>query len=302
MNLSATKAKHGLSATAAHTSTNVTGSARVGPADLTRSLPTANVIYSLTGIVCDGADLEVDLTTGDATASTAWVAGNAQVESVDAVGTITLAGDATVTVTAAGLTGSPLAITFPVALADTAALWRAKCIAALSANAAVSAMFLVGGGSSPAIILARKPKATLSVTNAAGLTTTKTIYHANDATLNIALADDTSTGITEDTTSTDSVAGVATSGCYIFDGDAKDFEGTTVPAIALVNAIDIRTEASTGGYAEIVQTGDTTIPASIPSGSALTISNLVGYGIGTPVFSPDGADCLITITATGATA
>lgn len=72
-------------------------------------------------------------------------AATAQVETLSNAGTITTAGNATATVRATGLSGSPLAIPFAVALDDTPEMWSQKMRAALSANAAVTAMFSVGG-------------------------------------------------------------------------------------------------------------------------------------------------------------
>lgn len=113
----------------------------------------------------------------------------AQVETAVAVGTITQAGDATVTVTANGMGNSPKPITVPVALNDVAADWAEKVRDALAADADVSAMFSVGGSGANIVLTALTPA-------------------TNDATLNIALADDTSVGITEDATSDNTTAGV----------------------------------------------------------------------------------------------
>lgn len=117
-------------------------------------------------------------------------AGTAQVETATAAGTVSGAGNAKATVTSANLTGSPIVVTFAVAMSDTAAAWAAKCRAALRANAVINKRFIVSG-SSTSIILTDRIKA------------------ANDATLNIALDNDTSTGITPAATSADSTAGVA---------------------------------------------------------------------------------------------
>lgn len=120
-----------------------------------------------------------------------------QVATATATGTVSGAGDATVTVTAAGLTGSPLAINFAVANSDTPALWGPKCRTALAANGAIAAMFNVTGfGSS--VQLERKFAA------------------ANDATLSIALATGTATGITS-TSSTITTVGNAAHVERLFD-------------------------------------------------------------------------------------
>jgi hypothetical protein len=120
----------------------------------------------------------------------AWSGGTKQKETATAVATITGAGNASVTVTAAGMTGSPKTISVPVALNDGASEVGAKIRAALAADSAVAAMFTVSGAAG-AIVLERK----LAV--------------ANDATLNIALADGTCVGLTTAASSANTTAGVA---------------------------------------------------------------------------------------------
>lgn len=118
--------------------------------------------------------------------------GVAQVETATVVAAsgATSAGNLPVTVTAAGLTGSPL--TIQVALADdttddTAAEVATKIRAALNGNAAITAMFTVGGSS-------------------ADVSLTKKTAEANDSTLNIAWTG--VLGITAVTSSTNTTAGV----------------------------------------------------------------------------------------------
>lgn len=124
----------------------------------------------------------------------AWAGGTKQVETATCVGTITTAGNAKVTVTAAGMTGSPRDIAFPVEMGDEAADIATACRAALAADAAVTAMFDVSGEGAD-VVLTRK----LAV--------------ADDPTLNIAIADGTgdgaSDGITEAAESTATTGGVA---------------------------------------------------------------------------------------------
>lgn len=114
----------------------------------------------------------------------------AQVETATAVGTITGDGDATVIVTAAGMTGTPKAISVAVLSGDLAADWAAKVRAALAADSAVAALFTVGG-TGASIVLTRKTPA------------------ANDTSLNISLDNGTCTGITTAGTSANTIAGVA---------------------------------------------------------------------------------------------
>jgi len=112
-----------------------------------------------------------------------------QVETATAAGTISTAGDATAIITSDYVAGSPVTVTFAVALNDTATLWAAKARTAIAADAAVSAEYLVSGATI-SIVLTRK------------------LLGLHDETLNIALADSTSAGITEAATSTMTTAGL----------------------------------------------------------------------------------------------
>ena len=110
------------------------------------------------------------------------VADRNQVETATVVGTITTAGNATVVVTAAGMTGSPKTQSVAVALNDTASQVAAKIITALQADNAVTGLFTVGG------------------TNA-NITLTKTVIANEDTTLNISIANGTCAGLTGSSTS-----------------------------------------------------------------------------------------------------
>lgn len=124
------------------------------------------------------------------TVNLATSVGTAQVETATAAGTISGSGNASVTVTGAGITGSPKTISVAVVNGDTAATWAGKVRTALAADAAVTALYTVGGSSTT-------------------ITLTRTVAAANDATLNIALANGTCTGITTAATSANTTAGVA---------------------------------------------------------------------------------------------
>ena len=113
-----------------------------------------------------------------------------QVETATAVGTITTAGNASVVVTAAGMTGSPKTISVAVELGDDADAIAAAIRAALEEDADVTAMFAVSGEDASIVL-------------------TRLSYAANDATLNIAIDNDTCAGITTAATSADTTAGVA---------------------------------------------------------------------------------------------
>lgn len=133
----------------------------------------------------------------------------------------------TVTVTSDGMAGTPLGITVAVLDNDTPDMWAAKARAALAINATIAARFTVGG-SGPYIEL------------------TRIVPAAPDATLNIALADDTSAGVTEDATS---------------DAVAAGFDYVTVAAVTniggpgiSVDTEDVTSHDSTGAWEEVVAT------------------------------------------------
>ena len=246
MNLANSRATIGLTTKATPTSTAVNGTVQIGDNPQTITFPDADVAYSVRAFFAAGSpELDLATTTGSTTGSTAWVAGTAQVETATAATTATGSGNITVTVTSAGMTGSPLAVTVPILINDTAATWAGKVRTALAANATIAARFTVSG-TTTAIVLTRKP-----VTVLTDGTETVNLLPADDATLNIAIAAGT-TGITPVVTSTDTTAGVVTSGVLIRDGDAKDFEGVTIPtcvpkAVLLVNGGTTALEIDGGG-------------------------------------------------------
>jgi hypothetical protein len=118
--------------------------------------------------------------------------GTKQVETATAAGTITLAGNASVVVTMAGMANSPKTIAVPVALSDTAAIWAGKVRAALTADVDVAAKLTITGATTAIIATCRAAA-------------------ANDATLNIRLDNGTCTGITTAATSANTTAGIAPS-------------------------------------------------------------------------------------------
>lgn len=113
-----------------------------------------------------------------------------QVETAVVVGTITTVGNAALTLTAAGMTGSPIALSVALALNDDASAIATKFRTALAANAVIAAYFTIGG-TAENVVLTRKES------------------RANDATMNLAYADDTSDGLTDDASSNNTTAGVA---------------------------------------------------------------------------------------------
>jgi CSLREA domain-containing protein len=111
-----------------------------------------------------------------------------QVETATVVGTITSAGNATVTVTAAGMNNTPKTLNVAVANADSASAVAGKMRTALSADPDVSAFFTVSGATD---------KIVLTTITAA----------PNDTTMNIATANGTSAGLTAQPTSANTTAG-----------------------------------------------------------------------------------------------
>lgn len=184
-----------------------------------------NIVYSLALQIAYGATLTLDTATG---AVTGTIAGANQVETATAGGTITASGNATVTITSPLVTGSPLAVSVAVTNTDTAATWAGKVRTALAAVSAIASHYTVGGSS-------------------AAITLTATVKAANDTALNIALANDTCTGVTAAATSANTTAGVATSMAYRVEGavwDARDAEGVTLANASVLYSILVKSESS----------------------------------------------------------
>jgi len=116
-----------------------------------------------------------------------------QIETATAAGNVTGTGNATVVVTANQMPGSPRTVSVAVTSGDTAATWAGKVRTALAADATVNAFFAVSGSSTTIVLTA--------------LTAA-----ANDPSMNISLANGTSTGITAAPTSANTQAGVAVRG------------------------------------------------------------------------------------------
>jgi hypothetical protein len=114
--------------------------------------------------------------------------GTKQVDTATAVRTASGSGNITVTFTAAGLAGSPIAVPVAILIGDTPSVWAAKVRTALRANAVISAAYDISGAAASIIATAR-------------------VAAANDATLNIAIAAG-ATGVTAAPTSADTTAGV----------------------------------------------------------------------------------------------
>ena len=123
--------------------------------------------------------------------SLATSAGTAQVETATCAGTVTTAGDASVTVTSA-LLDAPVVVSVAVAEGDGANDIADAIRTALAADTSIAEKFDVSGATDKVI-----------------LTVKAAFVSANDATLNIAIADDTSVGVTTAASSANTAAGVA---------------------------------------------------------------------------------------------
>lgn len=133
---------------------------------------------------------------GDITLEILWnpvlPTGVHQVETATGLGTVTTPGNALVTVTAAGVTGSPIAFNIPVTNGAPSA-WVTEVRNYLKTNAAAAALrdkYAITGATDKIILTSHVPQ-------------------ANDATLNIALATGTAVGITAAATSANTTPGVA---------------------------------------------------------------------------------------------
>jgi hypothetical protein len=283
MDISSVKYSAGLLASVAPSSTNASGSISLGSLTNNIAITGCDTFYSVRAKIVSGDAFVIDIKDNDTTGSTAWVAGTAQIETATAAGTVSASGNASVVVTAAGMTGSPKTIAVAVTNGDTAATWASKVRTALAADTAVSALFTVGG-TTTAISLTRKA-------NAVGF------FPANDSTLNIALSTGTASGITTAATSANTTAGVASDGTLITDGDGKDFEGNTIATVATIEAVQITVNAGTLTFTNTDEIGELT------SGEKRIYANANGIPSALAPFTFTAtADCDITIDVAGTTA
>ena len=205
-------------------STLVSGASTLGNRQTVVSFANANIGYAIRSVMSQSANYtNLNVQTGVAT-GTAGVTGVAQVETATVVGGCTANDTCTVTITSDALSPS----TFPVIVnlttaSNTATKVATALAAAISFNAAVSAVFTVTS-SGANLIFTRK-------LNSDGN------YPATDASLNVAIS--ASSGITAAPTSTDTTAGTATTGTFIYDADGKDFEGVTLASMLTLYSLEI---------------------------------------------------------------
>jgi hypothetical protein len=271
MDLTQVQGYYGLRALVTPTNTLATNDIQVGIGNTALNFSGSDQVFACRAIFAASAACQLSVTAGTTVSATTYVAGNAQLETATAIGTITTTtANIGVVVTAAALTGSPKTITVAVVKDDTAETWAGKVRTALNADADVISVFAVGptSGTTANITLTRKPTQTLY----AG-TVEVPIYPANDATLNVALNAGTS-GATTAGTSTETTAGIASAGVKVYDADGKDIEGNYLDGFDTIQGIHIQVDSGKVSMTE--QTGDYT--ARILTG---TFMELAASGIST---------------------
>ena len=294
MTLSSAQGRYALTAVGTATSTGVSGSPSIGFSPVPLTYPDAAVAYVARCILAANTDEAViALGSGVTSASDAWTAGTAQVDTatIVAAGGCTENGNMTLVVTAAGMTGSPknVVVALTTTAHTTAALLAAAARTALAADTALAALFTIGGTGAD-ITLTRKPTSTFTIP-----TGTLSLYPADDATLNLAIP--SGLGVTAAPTSADTTPGVASAGAYWIDGDAKDFEGVTLPTMTVLFGILIK--SNSGAF--IVTTGGSEFGDEMVDGqTVLRLSNATtALPIATATITASGV-CDFTVTVVGA--
>ena len=244
------------------TSALVTGIVQIGASQTAVQFTTADIGYAI-GIefVASGGTATIDLQSGVATGSAAYVAGTAQVETATVVAAsgATSNGNCSLTFTSTATTGSPLTVVVPLTTAsNTATLVAAALAAGLAANTAIAAVWTVTS-SGANIVITRKSDA-------------NGYKYANEANTNLAIP--AGLGITAAATSANTTAGVVSSGVRITDGDGKDFEGVTLLSMARLYSLEMNVTSGTA-TAEEVESGELyNIPAKFWNTTGWTGANL----------------------------
>lgn len=272
------RAIYGLLATGTHTKTNVANDAEVGNASTTITLTGATKAYTVSATLASTGDtLTIDTATGIATVGTTPVA-QVETATVVAASGATSNGNLAVTVTGARITGSPVALSVALTTADnTAALVASKIRAALTANAAIAAVYTVGG-------------------TGANVVLTETDPQNNDTTLNVAWA--AGLGVSALVSSTNTTAGVGGVKLTNNTGDGKDFEGVSLGNISGHGGMLIK---CISGDLEIEHDGGTMTFADLEANSILLFANGTAQGLGAGnLVITAGSASEVEVTITGA--
>ena len=243
------------------TSSLVTGIVQIGASQTATQFTTADIGYAIGyEIVASAGTVTLDLQSGVATGSAAYVAGTAQVETATVVAASGAAsnGNCSLTFTSAAVTGSPLTVVVPLTTASNSATLVAAALAAgLAANTAIAAVWTVTSSGAD-IIITRKSDA-------------NGYKYANESGTNLAIPG--GLGITAAATSADTTAGVVSSGVRITDGDGKDFEGVTLVSMATLYSLEINVtsgSASASNGTQVLTTPSKFWNSSGNTGSLLT--------------------------------
>lgn len=224
---------------------------------LSRQLPPSTLISIIGGADFRNADMVVDAfrmeqNRADAPRYSATLIGSGkflqpngidvrQIETATAAGTVTGTGNAKATVTAAGMSGSPKIVLFAVTSTDTATVWAGKARVALAADPSVGGFFTISGTGTAIILTAR-------------------VHATNDATLNVALDNDTSTGITPAPTSANTTAGAQTLPAVTvppcFDGNLTEFFWTGQAGLRTLTGAGCTIMSMSGELGNATKLGD----------------------------------------------
>ena len=261
--ISNARAYYGLLATGTPTKTQVDGSAQIGVGSTVLTLTGATKAYCVSATLgANPQTLTIDLPTGVATIGTAPVA-QVETATVVAAGGATSNGNLAVTVTAARVTGSPLAISVPLTTVThtTATLIAGAIRTAFNANAALSAVYTVGG-------------------TGANVTLTEKVAENDDTTLNIAIA--AGLGVSAITSSTNTTTGVAGVKLTNNTGDGKDFEGVSLGTMTSIEGILVKTIS---GSVEVADSQGFIHYDTLDAGGSILYANN---------FDPNGNELVIT--------
>lgn len=205
-------------------------------------------------------------------ATRAALIGTQQVKTATAAGTASGSGNITVTVTAAAMTNTPKAVVVAITSGDTPTVWAGKVRTALAADIDVSGFFVIGGATTAIALTARAAA-------------------ANDGTMNIAIADTDTTGITPVVSATSTTAGVAAASVYtrpfsvsldipnsqdvIHRMNPSDTSFVAALDIPIAPIITFRTDADDAGMAYLANwtAGSQTFISVTATGGAISGSN-----------------------------
>ena len=287
MNISKASANLSLSATGNTTRPGYVGSVSIN-SGVKANFSTADQAYQTYFLIAGTSTAAtLNMTTGDA-AGDAWTAPAVQVETATASG-VSGSGDAKVTITAAGLTGSPLDVSVAVLAGDSPADVASKISAELqyagTGTSEIGAFYDIEADGSN-VVFTRKTLGTYTLGS-----DTIIMAHPDDATMNVAIDNDTCSGITPAPTSTSTTAGVEADGVFIWNDDI-DFEGRALvsPTAVYGLAIDHSTEYTVSGHT-VDWTVGTEYKGRMKATTDQTSHFLVSY--------PDAASILDTLTITG---